>query len=292
LADDARAVGLDFVVTTEHNTSKGHKCWARFSTDDLLVIFGQEVVTHTGHWLALGLGPGQLINWDYGVRDAGVRQQLAEVHRVGGVAVAAHPHAPYPSGTFAYPYADFDVVEVWNGLWTSESPWQANNEAALAEWGRSLAADIHRGRWLPAMGNSDVHLASQLVGLPHTVVAAADLSAEAILSGIRGGRSWIAESAAVDLIFTVSAGNRRAGIGGQLDTHGNPAVAHARVRGVPDGTVTIHTEKGTAHRAVLPTSGSDDIQWRTDAAESGFVRLEVRHPGGRMAALTNPITLS
>jgi hypothetical protein len=26
------------------------------------------------------------------------------------------------------------VVEVWNGRWTSDRPWNADNEAAVAEW--------------------------------------------------------------------------------------------------------------------------------------------------------------
>jgi hypothetical protein len=34
-----------------------------------------------------------------------------------------------------FPFLGFDVVEVWNGPWTSDRPWNADNEAALAEWG-------------------------------------------------------------------------------------------------------------------------------------------------------------
>jgi hypothetical protein len=277
-------------VTTEQNSAGGHEAWAQVGSEDLLVLFGQEVVTRTGHWLALGLEPGQVVGWDYGVRDETVDQHLAEVRRVGGLCVAAHPHAPYPSGTFMYPYRDFDVVEVWNGAWESDLPWQADNEAALAEWGRSLAAEVRQGRWRPVMGNSDTHLDGQ-IGIPHTVVAAHELRAGAILAGIRAGRVWIGESVTVELAFAVTAGDRRAGIGERLETDGGPALAQARVHGVPDGTVTIHTEKGTAHRAVLPATGSDHVQWPTNAAESGFVRIEVRHPGGRMAALSNPIIL-
>jgi hypothetical protein len=118
---------------------------------------------------------------------------MAEVHRLGGFCVAAHPHAPYPSGQFMYPYASIDVVEVWNGPWTSDRPWQADNESALAEWGRALGADVHSGQWRPAMGNSDTHYEGQL-GIPHTVVLAESLTAGAILAGIRAGRSWIAAS--------------------------------------------------------------------------------------------------
>ncbi|MGW6602610.1 CehA/McbA family metallohydrolase [Streptomyces sp. NPDC055036] len=291
LAAGARVAGLDFLATTEHNTSEAHGAWNRHVGDDLLVILGEEVTTRTGHWLALGIHPGQVVEWRYGVRDERVDQHLEEVHRVGGLCVAAHPHAPYASGTFMYPYQGFDAVEVWNGLWTSGLPWNADNEAALAEWGRSLAADIHQAQWRPAMGNSDTHLVNQ-IGVPHTVVLAEELSTAGVLAGIRAGRSWIAESAAVELSFTVSAGDQSAGIGERLKIGDEPAVARAEVTGVPSGTVSFHTEQGKVHRASLPGSGSGAVEWHVSAAESAFVRIEVRHPEGHMAALSNPIILT
>ncbi|MCX4736352.1 CehA/McbA family metallohydrolase [Streptomyces sp. NBC_01363] len=291
LAAGARAAGLDFLATTEHNTSGAHSAWNRHVGDDLLVILGEEVTTRTGHWLALGIGPGQVVDWQYGLRDDRVGRHLDEVHRAGGLCVAAHPHAPYASGTFMYPYQGFDTVEVWNGQWSSDVPWNADNEAALAEWGRGLAADIHQGHRRPAMGNSDTHLADQ-IGIPHTVVLAEELGTDAILAGIRTGRSWIAESAAVDLSFTVSAGDRSAGIGERLWTGGAPAEVRVDVRGVPSGTVSFHTERGRAHHASLPGSGSGAVEWRIGTAESAFVRVEVRHPDGRMAALSNPVVLT
>ena len=291
LVVDACAVGLDFVVATEHNTAEGREVWARLGGEDLMVLLGEEMVTRTGHWLAIGLDTRQVVDWDYGVRDGLVERQLAEVHRAGGLCVAAHPHAPYPGGSFMYAYQGFDLVEVWNGEWSSDLWWQADNEAALAEWGRSLASEVCQGRWRPAIGSSDTHLEGQ-IGIPHTVVAAEELTPAAILAGIRAGRSWIAESAAVELAFTVTVGGRSAGIGDRLETQGGPAAVRVLVRGVPGGGVTFHTEKGVAHRVSLPATGSDDVQWETSAAEVGFVRVEVRHPGGRMAALSNPILLS
>jgi hypothetical protein len=291
LAAGARESGLDFIATTEHNTSDMHGAWGRLSGDDLLVILGQEVTTQTGHWLALGIDPGQVVEWRYGLRQGVVDRYLDQVHQAGGLCVAAHPHAPYPSGVFMYPFHGFDVVEVWNGLWRSEQPWNADNEAALAEWGRALAADVHDGRWRPAMGNSDTHLEGQ-IGIPHTIVLAEDLSTEAILAGIRAGRSWIAESAAVELSLRVSAADRSAGIGERLSTFDEPAVVGVEVCGVPSGTVSFHTDRGTVHRESLPDHGSGTVEWRTSAEESAFVRIEVRHPGGHMAALTNPVILT
>ncbi|MEU0144709.1 CehA/McbA family metallohydrolase [Streptomyces sp. NPDC006288] len=286
----ARAVGLDFLAATEHNTSETHEAWSRHSAGDLLVIPGQEVTTLTGHWLALGIEPRQRIEWRYGVRDDRIGRWVDDVRRVGGLCVAAHPHAPYPSGTLMYPYQAFDVVEVWNGPWTSGAPWQADNEAALAEWGRGLAAGIHQGRWLPAMGNSDTRLEGQ-IGIPHTVVSAKEPSTAALLSAIRAGRSWIAGSATAQLSFTVSADGRSAGIGERLATVGAPALAGAVVHGVPSGTVSFHTERGEAYRSPLDASGAGSAELVIGAADSAFVRVEVRHREGHMAALSNPVML-
>ncbi|MCT9934489.1 CehA/McbA family metallohydrolase [Planotetraspora sp. A-T 1434] len=228
------------------------------ASDDLLVILGQEVTSQTGHWLALGIHPGQVVDWRYRVRDDVIDQHLDQVHQAGGLCVAAHPHAPYPSGVFMYPYQGFDVVEVWNGLWTSSEPWNADNEAALAEWGRSLACDIHSGQWRPAMGNSDTHLEGQ-IGTPHTVVLAEELSSDAALAGIRAGHTWIAESATIELSLKISAGDRSADIGERLETCSGSAVVRVDVRGVPSGTVNFHTVRVrcTANRC----PAMDQVSW-------------------------------
>ena len=291
LAAAARASGLDFMAITEHNTADTHGAWGRLAGDDLLVILGQEATTQTGHWLALGVRPGQVVEWRYGLRHDVIGQHVTQVHQAGGLCVAAHPHAPYAGGVFTYPFDQFDAVEVWNGLWSSDRPWNADNNAAVAEWGRTLAAGIRSGRWLPAIGNSDTHLDGQ-IAIPHTVVLADELSTSAVLAGIRAGHSWIAGSTAIDLSLHARAGERSAGIGDQLDTFGKPAVIQSVVSGVPSGTVSFHTDRGTVHRESLPGDGPCTIEWRTSAEESAFVRVELRQPEQQMAALTNPVILS
>jgi hypothetical protein len=64
----ALASGLDFIAITEHNTADTHGAWGQLAGDDLLVILGQEAVTQAGHWLALGIAPGQVVEWRYGVQ--------------------------------------------------------------------------------------------------------------------------------------------------------------------------------------------------------------------------------
>jgi hypothetical protein len=123
-------------------------------------------------------------------------------------------------------------------------------------------------------------------------VLAEELSTDAVLAGIRAGRSWIAESAAIELTLEVSAGDRSAGVGEQLQTGGQPTAIRVGVRGVPSGTVSFHTDRGKVHREPLPSDESGTVVWRTSAAEPAFVRIEVRHPEGHMAALTNPVILA
>lgn len=131
-----------------------------------------------------------------------------------------------------------------------------------------------------------------------TVVSAEQLSAEAILRAIRAGRSWLAESAGTELSLTAEAAGERAEIGETLATRGQPVCVRVEVSGVPSGVVSIHTERGEALRRTLSSSdgdgddGSGAVEWSTSAAESAFIRVEVRHPDGLMAALTNPIILA
>lgn len=283
LSAEARLAGLDFVALTEHDSADTHAAWAGLGDDELLTICGQEVTTPTGHWLALGPSIGQVV---HGRPQPG----LTQVHEAGGLCVVAHPRAPYASGTFTLPLAGFDLVEVWNGPWTSDLLWQADNEAALADWAGNLPDAVRGARWCPAIGSSDAHLAGQM-GVPHTVVRAEERTQQAVLDGLRAGRSWIAESPAVDLAFLAVAGDRRAGIGERMEARDDRVVCRAEVGGVPSGRIDVHTDTGRVHRVSLPTEGAGTLEWWMGPREAAFVRLEVRHADGRMAALTNPILL-
>ncbi|MFJ5228993.1 CehA/McbA family metallohydrolase [Kitasatospora sp. NPDC088391] len=294
LVAEARAAGLDFLAVTEHNLPFEAASWR--DTGGLLIVPGQEVVTRAGHWLVLGaaadrVGPVGPESFDRALREA---------RAAGGLCVAAHPHAPYAGGELMFPLEAFDAVEVWNGPWGAALPWSADNGAALAEWSRRLGAAVRTGagRWQPAVGSSDAHLAGQL-GTPQTVVRAAGPSPAEILAAVRAGRSWIAESAAVELEFTATAAGRTALVGDRLATGGHPVDLAVRVfgvsgvsgvSGVADPLVRFHTVRGRAHAAPAPAGGT--VRWTTDARESAFVRVEVRRPDGRPAALTNPILLA
>ncbi|MFF0023332.1 CehA/McbA family metallohydrolase [Streptomyces sp. NPDC004082] len=290
----ARAAGLDFINTSEHNTHSSHAHWADLAGDDLLIMLGEEVTTRNGHVLALGTDPGTFVDWRYRARDNRFGRFARQIRRAGGLVVPAHPHATCIGCNWKFGFGEADAVEVWNGAYTPD------DEIALADWDGMLVASVRSGGgWIPAMGNSDAHRDPDPVGLPQTVVLADDLSREAIQDGIRAGRCYVAESSSVSLAFTASGPKgEHAGIGERLRVDPDaPVTVRLEVTGAPGRTVRFVTDQGGLFTSVLPDSGTGTAEWRTTAAYAAYVRAEVRHapatPGlpGALAAFTNPVFL-
>ena len=289
----ALAAGLDFIGTSEHNTSSATRTWGRYVPDDFLVIAGEEVTTRTGHWLATGIPSGTWIDWRYRPEDGVLGDFTEQVRALGGLAIAAHP---YQVGAgigwrFGDDFAEMDAVEVWNGPWSGLNA-TANNRA-VAKWHALLSSGVFK----PAVGNSDTHHQSQQIGLAQTVVRAESLSTEALLVGYRLGHSWITGSSAVDLHFTAALDDVSGECGDRVPSSAGQEVAvHLDASGLPTGSVATLLGPGTATYGTA--EAGDDGVLRLDAAVPGgtaFVRAEVRTGPGRsdpMVALTNPIFLT
>ena len=194
LAAAARASGLDFIVSTEHNTNAANRVWPACRTGGLLVIPGEEVTTRHGHWLAVGLSPRAWVDWRYGPSDGVFPRFAAQVRDDGGLVVAAHPSVPLPGSAWEFGFDHVDALEVWNGRWNLD------DELSLRIWQRLL----RQGRRVVAVGGSDSHGEHQQVGSPQTVVHADGLSTPAIVDGLRCGRSYLARSCDVALELTAS----------------------------------------------------------------------------------------
>ncbi|MEU5594458.1 CehA/McbA family metallohydrolase [Streptomyces sp. NPDC020298] len=291
----ARAAGLDFINSSDHNTHSAHAHWADAAEDDLLIMLGEEITTRNGHVVALGTDPGTFVDWRYRARDNRFGRFARQIHRAGGLVVPAHPHATCVGCGWKFGFVEADAVEVWNG------PYTPDDEVMLAEWDNLLVASVRGGRaWLPAMGSSDAHRDPDVVGSPQTVVLADDLTREAIQEGIRAGRSYIAESKNISLTFTVSDGRgRHAGIGERLEVGADaPVTVRLEVSGAPRCTARIVTDQGVLLTSdPLPVSGSSVVEWHTTPSYAAYVRAELRHETaagtvpGALAALTNPIFL-
>lgn len=292
----ARAAGLDFINSSEHNTHAAHAHWADAAGDDLLVMVGEEVTTRNGHVVAVGTDPGTFVDWRYRARENRFGRFARQIRRAGGLVVPAHPHATCLGCAWKFGFGEADAVEVWNG------PWTPDDEVALADWDGMLAASAREGRgWLPAMGGSDAHRDPDVVGLPQTVVLADDLSRTAVQEGLRTGRSYVAESSRIALGFGASGGRgEHAGIGERLRVDPQtPVTVRLAVTGAPGRAVRFVTDQGVVHTSgPLPESGEGTVEWRTTAARAAYVRAEVRHGAaagaplpGALAAFTNPVFL-
>ena len=293
----AREAGLDFFVSTEHNTSSASLYWGRHTTDDLLVVNGEEVTTRDGHWLAVGLPAGTWIDWRYRSTDQALPRFLEQVRGLGGLAVIAHPSVPIPAtGWTQGPLEQADAIEVWNG------PWTLDDEGTLARWHELLVA----GTFVPVVGASDSHRPDQPVGLPQTVARADDLSVGALVAALRAGRAWLAESAAVALDLTVTGPQGTTTCGDQLTAAPTETVAvHLAASGVPGCVATLIGPLGPLASARAAEDGTVTVDQTFPAAAVPFVRAEVRRPasspddvptdpandsaGTTMVAMTNPL---
>jgi len=142
VAAAARAGKLDFIVSTDHNTSSAAGVWGDFAGPDLLIIGGEEITTRNGHCTALGLPAGTWIDWRYRAVEGALVRFVQEIHAVGGLAVAAHPLATCVACGWKFGFAGLDAVEVWNG------PWTADDEAVVANWDNLLVAGARSGSWI------------------------------------------------------------------------------------------------------------------------------------------------
>jgi predicted metal-dependent phosphoesterase TrpH len=293
----ALAAGLDFLGSSDHNTSSATLKWGRHTPADFLLMSGEEVTTRNGHWLAVGLPAGTWIDWRYRAEDDQLGRFADQVRALGGMAIVAHPFTPVPSikWDFGYDYAHMDAIEVWNG------PWTGDDQTAVEHWNTALVD----GTYLPVVGNSDSHNDSQTVGLAQTVVRADNLGTAAIVAALRGGHAWIAESSAVGLTFVATLGEATAECGDRLEAApGDTVDVRLEVTGVPGTLAQLRGPEGVIAGALADDGGTIVLTAQVPAGGTPFVRAEVRRPSGevnspvddmageQMVALTNPIFIS
>jgi hypothetical protein len=274
----AARLGLDFIVPTDHNTISAHLRWGDLDRPDLLVLPGEEVTTPAGHWGAVGLPPGVWVDFRYRPEDGELCRFVERVRGHGGLAVANHPRRG-GGCDWEFDVAEMDGVEVWNGRWS------ASDDEAVRLWDGLLGA----GRRLVAVGGSDSHRPEQEIGHPQTVVGAAGLSRDAVVAGLRAGRAYVAASSRVGLQLRAETAGAAAEMGGTLVTRPDETVSVTlHVRGAEGGRVTLHTDRGTVHEALVDRQAAAVIH-ETAPAACRYVRAEVRDRTGAMLALTNPV---
>ncbi len=295
----ATARGLDFVAITDHNTTSHFQALAELQPhyDRLLLIPGREVTTFQGHANVLGatapldfqLGGPRAPSFDHIVRQADATGALVSINPPG-----------LPSGEacmgcgFTAPanLARVPLVEVVNGA-VVEGPL-----AGRAFWERSLDAGLR----VTGVAGSDNHDAlldpakAQAVGKPTTVVRAASLSHDAILSALRAGHAFIDVQGARDrrLEMTARTASATAAMGDTLVVGaGEDVKLEVRVTAAPGGRIEF---RGDPKLPVLQPLRVPEGETPAAAVIRGdgaahWVRADVRGPDGALWLIGNPIYL-
>jgi hypothetical protein len=120
IAAAAARAGLQFVVITDHDDGAAEPV-APFYEDGVLLIEGVEISTDHGHVVALGLPRAP-----YPLGGEG-RDVVADIARLGGMSIAAHPASPRGDARWTEWSAPFDGLEWLN----ADSEWR-DERGALA----------------------------------------------------------------------------------------------------------------------------------------------------------------
>jgi predicted metal-dependent phosphoesterase TrpH len=145
----AREVGLDGMVLTDLNTLEGlAEVREAAREESFLALCGVELATDHGHYLCYFPDPARVPNPPqiFGTTPWPVREVLAKVAEMGGVAVAAHPYdksIDRPSGDFIF---TLDGLAALEGL-----------NARRHGPGNDLAVEAADHMSLPCIGSSGAH---------------------------------------------------------------------------------------------------------------------------------------
>ena len=170
---EAQRQGLDVIAMTGHNhvwVAKAGRWFSRL-TGTPTVLVGEEIVAPRYHLLAIGIE--KTVSWKQSAADA-----IGEVHRQGGIAIAAHPLAPFWPAYDAGAMSNLDAAEVLHPVIYTRPQTYAELQQFYGRGPRT------------AIGDSDFHGLGPM-GLCRTFVFARDDSQSSILEALRDRRTVV-----------------------------------------------------------------------------------------------------
>lgn len=181
LVRQAERRGLDVLAVTEHNTVVAGlmaRAYARWIGGPMILV-GEEITTRDYHLIAVGI--------ERTVSPAlPVTEVVEDIHRQGGVAIAAHPVKPFQAG-LAPVRARLDGTEVMHpvALMPPRGAWRW--EDMLTYWEETEPRPA-------AIGSSDYHSASVL-GLCRTLLFVREpVDEPAVMDALRGRRTVVVDA--------------------------------------------------------------------------------------------------
>ncbi|KAF2092660.1 PHP domain protein [Rhizodiscina lignyota] len=269
---------LDFMFFTEHNTYSGNDVYGTWSSlaPDLLIGRGIEVTTRHGHWQALGVDRGQMIEWRYDPGDnPGLLDAMHQVRRGGGLVSINHPFQLCSRCNWGFnDYDHNDALEVWNGQW------DPTDELAVQKWQELLVS----GKQTTGIGGSDAHSFPDVTALPTTVVRTRGKNQADILDAVKKGHAYLVRDPGMSLDFLVHVGNATAQMGDKIPSFYGNAKAILLTTGLKGLKACFVSEKGCfSNRTISSATMTQSF------ADVRFVRVEIRNATDAMVGLTNPV---
>lgn len=292
LIAEAKQAGLDALALSDHDTTSQWLDPDFVAEKELVMMRSQECGDpHGGNHLGVhgfsGITP---------IRSTADREDsLAEAARRGGTLIINHP------SNNMYPWlpATLDrrahAVEVWNSFFWSpmldqseaDKSWRPNEEA-ITWWAENLAA----GARVAAVAAADFHRKPQAVGSPCTLIYAEARTQDAILAGLRAGRTVLVTTPRSERLELTADGDGdgrfETMVGGEV-----PASAKLRLRvtGAKGEVLLLMRGKRAVWKATVP--GQD---WATElalpAGEAPFVYARLNGsalPAATARAMTSAI---
>ena len=238
----ARSVGLDFVMLSEHNTTSHVDRIGAFqdASTDVLIVPGVEFTTYAGH--ANGIGSLDWVDHRIGYEGGTIEGAIQRFRDRDVLFSINHPTLGLGDACIGCGWdhdvdpTQIDGVEIQTGAWRLTGA--LFSVRAIQVWDDLLEA----GSRAAALGGSDDHQGGMgtgafdsPIGSPTTMVWAEELSVPAIMQGIREGRTMVKMESNADPIAELTAGEARIG-----DTVDTPQVDFTiRVTGADVGDVAF-----------------------------------------------------
>ncbi len=173
LAGVLKDLGVEFFFVTDHNSFGLDR---ERLVEGLLALPGIEITSPFGHFLALGVRPGEV----------GDPFDLDEMSRkIFGPAHPEFPNDPQCKDChlmLEMEKLEMDFVEIWNGVYEGRDP-QENNLKALYRWEKM----VDSGRKLSISAGGDIHNEEFLEYWMPTWVYVPEISQDAVLNSLKEG---------------------------------------------------------------------------------------------------------
>lgn len=295
--EQAKKMQLDYFVATDHNIIP-----TKWVKDDVLVIPGIEITSSKGHFNALGLT--KWVNWRPSSADGGMETEdgmnrvIQDVKQAGAIVSINHPMLEPWEWQFKQTLlSEIDTIEIWNDP-TYKDNLKATEEA-LALW-NILWNDGYR---IFGIGGSDSHLLPtesyeengppSVIGDPATFVHTDELSAKAILTAVKSGRTYVSRGPVLDI--NIEANRKQIEVGSNLTQEslsecGLTINYQLSYKHVPEGSTLFWVQDGEViHEDNLDSAGQNNRSfiWKQD--QITWLRFEIRSKDGELLAFCNPI---